>query len=133
MRIARVRYDGTNVYYHVCNRVGGTRKDRVFDDVAKEKLVSIAKNLTTFFSVDVISFAVLSNHYHAVLSTSGELPNREEAARRYEAYYGESRPTPMWELDEIYFKHAERMSRLRDMLFIGFEILGGDFRSFQMH
>ena len=109
MRASRIRYDGAQCYHHCFNRTGGTREDLVFGDAEKRALFDIATRLQVFYTVEVISFVSMSNHFHIVMSTSDALPTREEAARRYEAYYGESRPTPLWELDPIYLKHAGRM------------------------
>ena len=109
MRSSRIRRSGVTCQ-HIYNRAGGTRKDIVFGDKEKEMFFELVHELTKFFTVEVVSLVCMGNHWHAVICSSDELPSREEAARRYEAYYGGSKPTPIWSVDAEYLRHAGRMA-----------------------
>jgi hypothetical protein len=65
MRSARIRDDESQngAYYHIMNRAAGTRDDRPFGDVEKEEFVKLLHRLATLYTIEVIGYCVMSNHY----------------------------------------------------------------------
>jgi len=109
MRTARHRYDVGPCYYHVFNRVAGPKQWRPFGAEESSKMLAIVKRLSTFYTVEMISFVCMGNHFHAVVRTPCEMPGREEAERRFRAYYGGKKAAPDWSLSGVYEHHAGRM------------------------
>lgn len=91
MRVARLKMRGEGCYYHLMNRVAGTAKDRPFGEREKAKLVKLIKDLSRLYTLEVISYACLSNHVHIILFAPGQAPTTETVARRYEAFYNGKR------------------------------------------
>ena len=87
IRTARIRYQGGGAFYHCMNRTGGFATDRPFGPKEQEYFVKLLHKLSNLYTVEVISYAVMSNHYHVVLHDPGELPSIEETVRRYNKYY----------------------------------------------
>ncbi len=87
MRRARIKVVGEPMMYHLYNQVAGIPSDRPFGKVEKEKFVQLLHKLDGFFLVKVLSYTVMSNHFHLVAYAPGTLPSTEEVCRRYEEYY----------------------------------------------
>jgi len=87
MRIPRIKPSNVQVYYHLYNRVAGDPDDRPFGPTEKEKFISILHRLQVLFTVRVLAYQVMSNHYHLLVYAPEKPPTPQEAARRYEAYY----------------------------------------------
>ena len=86
MRHARVKIEGTGCY-HVVSRI----VDRNFrlDDKEKEIFRRMMRRAETFSGVKVLTYAIMSNHFHLLV----EVPERgevgqEELLRRVSALYG---------------------------------------------
>ena len=110
MRTARIRNDYDDCVYHCCNRVSGLPGYFPFNSVEKEKLFTLFEQLNRFYTVDILSVVVMSNHYHAVCCTSAELPDAETVKHNYRAFYGaDHRAEPDWSNPEIVQRYAERM------------------------
>ena len=109
MRGPRIRNDREECFLHCFNRAAGWKEDEFFDDVDKERLYRLALDLQKFYSIEVISFVCMSNHWHAVVCTHPELPSRDEVERRFANFYGASRLTPNWGDAEVVKKYGERM------------------------
>lgn len=88
MRALRKKMVGKPCYYHLYNRVAGAKDELPFDDVCKEHMFKLIAELGDFFLVETIAAAVMGNHYHLVAYAPGEPPTLEEAASRYNDYYG---------------------------------------------
>jgi len=73
--------------YHCFNRTAGMRYDRKFGDVEREFFVRLLKKLSRLYTVEVIAYTVMSNHFHLVLFAPAAEPSEAEARRRYNAYY----------------------------------------------
>jgi len=65
MRTARIVEDGA-AYYHVISRVVG-RAFVFHDDMERERFRKILRAVEGFSGVQILTYAILSNHYHALL------------------------------------------------------------------
>lgn len=88
MRKARLKPQDRPVYYHLYNRVAGGPGFRPFGPREKEKFVELLHKLSKFYTVRVLAYQVMSNHYHLMAYAPQEVPSPEEVCRRYRAYYG---------------------------------------------
>ncbi|MCP5488514.1 MAG: hypothetical protein H7A43_07675 [Verrucomicrobia bacterium] len=91
MRQPRIKLEGQPAWYHCYNRTAGTRNDRPFGSVEKEQFVRILHRVCVLYTVDVIAYQVMSNHYHLVVRTPAEQPDLEEVCRRYNDFHGGKR------------------------------------------
>ena len=87
MRQPRIKLEGQPAWYHCYNRTAGTRNDRPFGSVEKEQFVRILHRVCVLYTVDVIAYQVMSNHYHLVVRTPAEQPDPEEVCRRYRDFH----------------------------------------------
>lgn len=90
-RMRRLKYrDPRDGYYHVISRT--VLKSFLLDDNAREKFVSILRKLSRVYFVKVVTFAVMSNHFHLVVRM---LPREdfsdEEVEKRFKIYYNEGK------------------------------------------
>ena len=60
MRATRLRYDRELCYYHLLNRVAGTRSFLPFGDVEKEQFFRLALDLSKLYCLDLISVVAMS-------------------------------------------------------------------------
>ena len=109
MRGARIRDDRRRCFLHCFNRAAGWKGDQLFGEVEKERLFRLAERLQKFYSIELISFVCMSNHWHALVCTHPELPGREEVKRRFRAFYGDGRIEPNWRDDAVVARYAARM------------------------
>ncbi len=65
MRMARIKLTGESAVYHCISRIVGGQ--RLLDDLGKEKLVGILSKLAEFCDVEVITYCIMSNHFHLLL------------------------------------------------------------------
>src|SRR5688572_24188082 len=73
MRSARLKQEkGTVGYYHCISRV--VDRQFVLGEVEKEELVSLMRRYEAFCGVKVITYCVMSNHFHILL----QVPQRPE-------------------------------------------------------
>ena len=92
MRQARIKVptdEGPGVYHAMTRTVNG---EKLFDDDAKEVLRKQLRQVADFTGVEVITYAILTNHFHVLL----RVPQQTELAdaellRRYRVLY--PRPT----------------------------------------
>ena len=89
MRTARIKADGGG-YYHVMSRV--IERRMAFGDLEKEKLRQIMRLTADFCGVQVLTYALMSNHFHLLVKVPerGEISD-EELVRRLALLY----PKPM--------------------------------------
>ena len=61
-RLSRIK-PTTGTYYHITNRIAGMPDDFPFGDIEKQKLVDLVKRLSEYFTVEVLGYQVMDNHY----------------------------------------------------------------------
>jgi len=85
MRAARIKIkseDGEAVYHCMTRTVNG---ERVIDGVAKEVLRKQLWQVADFCGVQILTHAILSNHFHVLLKVPLKtLPSDQELLRRYQ-------------------------------------------------
>ena len=86
-RHARIKPQDIGVYYHLTNRIAGMPGEFPFGDLEKESMVRLIKELTRFFTIEVLAFQVMGNHLHIVCHTPGEVLSPEDAAERFNRFY----------------------------------------------
>ena len=91
MRKARIKGPGT-VYHCVSRTVGG---QFLLDDAAKHHLVELLFPLAQFCGVEVLTYCILSNHFHLLLRipSPSHLPD-SLLLHRAEAFYGKNAILP---------------------------------------
>jgi hypothetical protein len=109
-RKARLKPQNVDTIYHLCNRVAGDPEDLPFGDLEKGKMVELIHWLGRYYTLDILSFAIMSNHYHIILVTNALPPSNLEAARRYAEFYGGKR-----ELEPKSERCTEIAKRLSDI------------------
>lgn len=87
MRHRRFRVRNEDAFYHCYNRVAGTCADRPFGRVEKEEFVRLLRHLLRFFTVDVVAYQVMSNHFHLIIYVPSAPPDPAEICERYSAFY----------------------------------------------
>ena len=95
MRSYRIKLDHQSTWYHCYNRVAGTRLDRPFDEADREKFVQLLHRVATLYTVQVIAYQVMSNHFHLLVMAPQREPGADEMCRRYHAFhYGKKELNP---------------------------------------
>ncbi|MBN1269418.1 MAG: hypothetical protein JXB04_07520 [Kiritimatiellae bacterium] len=87
MRRPRLKPDDQPLFYHLYNRVAGEPAFLPFDSREKEHFIRLLHRLNLFFSVKVVAYQVMSNHFHLLVHVPQEPPAPNETCRRYKAYY----------------------------------------------
>ena len=92
MRMARIKVKpeiGEAVYHCMTRTVNG---ERIMDDPAKEVLRKQLWQIADFCGVQLLTYAILSNHFHVLVRVpQKQLPPDAELLRRYQTLY--PRPT----------------------------------------
>jgi putative transposase len=88
MRQARIvvpAEEGPGVYHAITRTVNG---ERLFDDVAKEALRKQIRQIADYCGVEILTYAILSNHFHVLVCVpqKAEIPDTE-LLRRYHVLY----------------------------------------------
>lgn len=84
MRTARIKIaaeEGTAVYHCMTRTVNG---ERVIDDPAKEVLRKQLWLTAEFCGVEILTYAIMSNHFHVLVRVPQKsVPNDTELLRRH--------------------------------------------------
>lgn len=88
MRKARFKPTGRPAFYHLYNRVAGEPGFYPFGRAEKEKFISLLRKLQKYYTVKVVAYQIMSNHYHLEVFAPPKAPKAKEVVRRYRAYYG---------------------------------------------
>jgi REP element-mobilizing transposase RayT len=91
MRHARIKPDHCSTWHHCYNRIAGTPQDLPFGEVEKEQFVRILNRVCRLFTVKVVAYEVMSNHFHLLINTPAELPSEEEICERYAQFHNGKR------------------------------------------
>ena len=86
MKIRRTKVHGRDAVYHCMTRV--VNGERLFKDLEKEMLRKMIWQVADFCGVQVLTYCVMSNHFHVLL----RVPDRQdvddaELMRRYQVLY----------------------------------------------
>jgi len=76
-RTKRFKVNGDVGYYHVISRtVGG---EFLLGDIEKEKLLSVIKQFSLLYFVNVAGYCIMDNHFHLLVKTSSveDIDNEE--------------------------------------------------------
>jgi len=87
MRTARLKTDNQPTWYHCYNRIAGTRLDLPFGDAEKEQFVSILRRVSQLYTVEVVAYQVMSNHFHLLVYAPDQIPDPEEVCRRFNSFH----------------------------------------------
>ena len=93
MRSARIKLKG-RAYYHCTSRVVDRRM--IMEDVEREKFYDLMRGCETFAGVNIITYAILSNHFHILLEVPQRIEVDEaEIRQRLPAIYDKSQIAQM--------------------------------------
>lgn len=87
MRQPRIKLDQQDTWHHCYNRVAGTSHDRPFGDIEKEQFVRILKRVSRLYTVRVVAYQIMSNHFHLLLHAPAQSPDPEETCRRFKRFH----------------------------------------------
>jgi REP element-mobilizing transposase RayT len=87
MRRSRIKADFQNSWYHCYNRIAGTSCDLPFRNIEKEQFVRFLHRVCLLYTVRVVAYQVMSNHFHLLVQAPAEEPLPEEVCRRYSAFH----------------------------------------------
>ncbi len=87
MRQPRIKLDDQNTWHHCYNRVVGISADRPFGKSEKEQFVRILKRVSRLYTVRVVAYQVMSNHFHLLLYAPVEMPDTEVTCRRFTRFH----------------------------------------------
>lgn len=91
MRMARIK-PAIGTYYHIINRVAGEPGWFPFGDIECQKLVDLIERFSRLFTVEVLAYQAMGNHYHAVCYAPAERLSVPEAVARYNDFYQGAKP-----------------------------------------
>ena len=87
MRQARIKPSGEDTFMHLCNRVAGHMGELPFGPTEKEYFVDLMRKLLRLYTLEVVSYQVMGNHFHLLAFIPGQGLPEEEAVARFNAYY----------------------------------------------
>jgi REP element-mobilizing transposase RayT len=90
--------------------VAGTSDFLPFGPVEKEQFVRLLHRLSKFYTVRIVAYQVMSNHFHLVVQAPDQVPSPGEVCARYHAYH-QGRRT----LEPIDPRCIELGARMRDI------------------
>ena len=98
--------EGKAAIYHCVSRV--VNRERVIGRVEREEFVRVMRNYEAFCQVQVLTFCVLSNHFHILVEVpsppedGGASWSDERLLKHLELIYGEAKMRELrWELDHL--------------------------------
>ncbi|MFH0879269.1 MAG: hypothetical protein V2A34_06115, partial [Lentisphaerota bacterium] len=91
MRQPRLKPDYQDTWHHAYNRIVGYPGDFPFGPVEKEKFIHILKRVSQLYTVSILSYQVMSNHFHLIVHAPAALPSPEETCQRYALFHDHRR------------------------------------------
>jgi hypothetical protein len=91
-RKARIKPNDVGTFYHCMNRIVGEEGEYPFGDMEKNKFIQLIKEAARYFTVEVLSYQVMGNHWHIVCYAPAELLSPTEAAERFNEFYAGKKP-----------------------------------------
>ncbi|MFO8027123.1 MAG: transposase, partial [Opitutales bacterium] len=86
MKVRRTKVSGADAVYHCMTRV--VNGERLFGDGEKEVLRRMIHQVADFSGVEVLTYCVMSNHFHVLLRVpAGQEVDDAELLRRYSVLY----------------------------------------------
>ena len=79
-RIPRLLVKGEETIYHIISRTA--LPGYVLGDVEKDYLLSLIKDLSCIFFVDVLGFCIMGNHFHLLVKMKMAEEYSNEAVKR---------------------------------------------------
>ncbi|MEM1083347.1 MAG: transposase [Verrucomicrobiota bacterium] len=76
--------EGSNAYHVMSRTVGG---EMLFGDTEKEGFVRIMRRLERFAGVEILTYAVMGNHFHLLV----RVPQRDKFLKRFDGRNGEEK------------------------------------------
>ncbi len=87
MRMARIKITGRGAVYHCISRIVGAQ--RLLGPTEKERLRQMLWQQAAFSGIQVITYCLMSNHFHLLLRVPADLPLSDaQLLERARAYYG---------------------------------------------
>ena len=108
MKVRRTKVSGADAVYHCMTRV--VNGERLFGDREKEMLRKMIWQVADFCGVEVLTYCVMSNHFHVLLRVpESQQVDDQELLRRYKVLY--PKPT-QYQSDsvKVLSSHLERNS-----------------------
>ena len=88
--MARIKIEEATAVYHCISRVVGGQM--LLDDFGKEKLVGLLGKPAEFCGVEVITYCMMSNHFHLLLRIPVRVElSDEQLLAKMAAFYGKKR------------------------------------------
>ena len=107
-RKARLKHVTQDSCMHLYNHVACGRNEYPLNDKAKSYLFNRIKSLSTYFQLEIISVAVMSNHFHICAFCPGKMFSDKEVVERYNSFYINNERHPQIELTDIQIIEKER-------------------------
>jgi hypothetical protein len=91
MRMARIKIHGRGAVYHCISRIVGGQK--LLGDLEKEKLRLMLWQQADFSGIQIITYALMSNHIHVLVRVPGSIDASDaELVSRTQQFYGSKSP-----------------------------------------
>ena len=91
MRQPRLKPDYQDTWHHAYNRIAGCPGDFPFGPLEKEMFIRILHKLSRLYTVRILAYQVMSNHFHLLLHAPANSPSPEETCRRYAEFHDHKR------------------------------------------
>ncbi|MBM3881498.1 MAG: transposase [Verrucomicrobia bacterium] len=118
MKMTRIKVKGRTAVYHCVSRIVGAQ--RLLDDLGKETLVRLLRRLATFCGLEVITYCIMSNHFHVLVRVPAEQnPTDEELVERMKALYGKAKPREaglLYEAEKGLHDHGRVDANIRERM-----------------